>query len=591
MLLVDASMQRQMFAPFRTSPAHNPPLRIGILLDGAELSAFFARIIEDVQASNFARIELLVYRKRPATEQSQAKSRIGGLKQRLFNPTLRKRALYDAYLKFDERMKPRNHPLDIVDCSSTLAGIESIEVEPMGKKFIHKFPPEAIEKIRAKNLDVILRFGFNILSGEILTVARYGVWSYHHGDNDYYRGGPPHFWELVEKAPLSGVILQVLTEELDGGLVLCKSLFTTEQTTSASVNRYAPYWGSTDMVVRKLNELHQHGWDYVKAKALPNAAYQGKRKIYRMPTNSEMVRWLAPVILKKVAEYPFQERIVQHWKIAVRMGHRALFESPDTDVSGFRWIEPPKDHFWADPFVVEHQGKTWAYFEDYFYPKRRAGIACAEIGSDGSFGSPEPCLVSEHHYSYPYVFRCGNELLMVPESLGSNSVDLYRCVQFPNRWVHEGTLLEGRFVDTTIWQHDDLWWLMTTRSEPDSRAGSLFLFYSESLTGEWSFHPANPISTDIRNNRGAGNVIVVEERMIRPSQSCCPIYGYSFSFNEITELSTERYSEKPFRTVTPWDDLCAVHTYNRAGNVEMIDGAVMTRLKRLLSSGHQARSK
>jgi hypothetical protein len=42
------------------------------------------------------------------------------------------------------------------------------------------------------------------------------VWSYHHGDNEFYRGGPPHFWELYEKAPLSGVILQVLTEELDG---------------------------------------------------------------------------------------------------------------------------------------------------------------------------------------------------------------------------------------------------------------------------------------------------------------------------------------------------------------------------------------
>jgi methionyl-tRNA formyltransferase len=77
--------------------------------------------------------------------------------------------------------------LDDVDCSTLLTGIESIEVKPVGKKFIHK------------ELGVLLRFGFNILSGEILTVARYGVWSYHHGDNDYYRGGPPHFWELVER--------------------------------------------------------------------------------------------------------------------------------------------------------------------------------------------------------------------------------------------------------------------------------------------------------------------------------------------------------------------------------------------------------
>lgn len=397
------------------------------------------------------------------------------------------------YLKFDERMKPRNHPLGTVDCSSMLAGIESIEVEPIGKKFIHKFPPEALEKIRAADLDVILRFGFNILSGEILTVARYGVWSYHHGDNDYYRGGPPHFWELVEKAPLSGVILQVLTEELDGqtGFVQV-SLFTTEQTTSASVNRYTPYWSSTDMVIGKLNQLHQYGWDYVKSRVLEN-------------------------------------------------------------------------------------------------PKRRAGIACAEIFADGTASSPQSCLESEHHYSYPHVFRCGKELLMVPESLGSNWVDLYRCIEFPAKWERERTLLEGRFVDTTIWQRDGLWWLMTTRAEPD-RAGSLFLFYSESLTGDWNLHPANPVSTDIRNNRGAGNLFSAGGRLIRPSQSCCPIYGYSYSFNEITALSAERYSEKALRTVTPRGDFCAVHTYNRIGNIEVIDGAIMTPLKKLLSSGNPARS-
>jgi hypothetical protein len=589
--LIGASMQSQMFAPFRTSPAQNPRLRIGILLDSPKLSAFFARIIEDIQASNFARIELLVYRKRPASAQVQPRSRLGALKHRLLTPALRKRALYDLYLKFDERMKPRNHPLDVVDCSNMLAGIESIEVEPVGKKFIHKFPPEAIEKIRNADLDVILRFGFNILSGDILTVARYGVWSYHHGDNDYYRGGPPHFWELLEKAPLSGVILQVLTEELDGGLVLSKSLFTTEQTTSASVNRYTPYWGSTDMVIRKLNELHRYGWEYVKSRALENAPYQGKRKIYRMPTNSEMARWLAPVFLKKAAKSPFRQKTVQHWKIALRAGHRLLFESPEIDVRNFRWIEPPKDHFWADPFVIEHQGKHWMFFEDYFYPNRRAGIACAEILSDGTSVSPQACLESEHHYSYPHVFRCGNELLMVPESLSSNSVDLYRCIEFPAKWKRERTLLRGRFVDTTLWQQDGLWWLMTTRAEPDSRAGSLFLFYSEALSGDWNFHPANPISTDIRNNRGAGAVFVADGKLIRPSQSCSPIYGYSFSFNEITELSTDRYSEKALRTVTPWGDFCAVHTYNRAGNIEVIDGAIMTPLKKLLSSGNTEPSK
>jgi len=564
--------------PFRFSPAVRPPLRIGLLLDGPKLPAFFARIIEDIQGSNFANLELLVFWKKtqPLVPKNPSKSLVGTLKKRILDPRLRKTALYDLYLRLDQRTKPPKHPQDFVDCSSLLAGIESIEVEPIGKKFVQRFPPDAIEKIQSKNLDVLLRFGFNILHGEILTSARYGVWSYHHGDNEFYRGGPPHFWELYEKAPLSGVVLQILTEELDGGVVLCKSLFATQPTVMVSRNRFAPYWGSTDLVIRKLNELHQFGWDYVKERAVPPAAYKGKRKIYRSPTNAEIVRWLGPIFLKKSVQYPFREKKVQHWRIGVRVGGKHLLDSTsENDLEGFKWIEPRKGQFWADPFLIEHENKTWMFFEDFSYRESRAWISCAEISADGGLISPARCLDN------PHVFRSGSDLLMVPEARDSRSVDLYRCLEFPTKWVRERTLLRGKFVDTTIWQQDETWWLLTTRAEPEAGAGSLLLFYSDSLDGEWQFHPANPISTDIRNNRGAGRVFQSGHRWIRPSQSCCPTYGYSFSLNEITEISRTRYAERLLKTVVPSGGLCGVHTYNFAADIEVIDGATMTPLKKL----------
>jgi methionyl-tRNA formyltransferase len=116
-------------------------------------------------------------------------------------------------------------------------------VDPITTRFVHRFPDDAIEQIREKKLDVLIRFGFNILRGEILTAARYGVWSYHHGDNDYYRGGPAYFWEVLEGNPVSGATLQVLTEELDAGTVLYKGLFATHAGFSQVRNRVQPYWG------------------------------------------------------------------------------------------------------------------------------------------------------------------------------------------------------------------------------------------------------------------------------------------------------------------------------------------------------------
>src|SRR5437762_2595069 len=303
-----------MIRYFRLCHAVRPPLRIGLLLDTAIVSAFCAGVIEDVRCSNFARIELVAFRKSPAKPvvPNPSASLANKLARRLIDPKLRKHILYNAYLQLDRRKKPANHPLDPVDCSAQLAGIDSIEVEPIGQNFVQRFPDVALEKLRSKNLDVLLRFGFNILHGGVLQAARFGVWSYHHGDNDFYRGGPSHFWELYERNPLSGVILQVLTEELDGGLVLCKSFFPTEKTISVSRNRFAPYWGSTDLMISKLNELHQYGWEHVQARALPGAPYQGRRKIYRIPTNADMVRWLGPVFLKKTVQHFFHQKQAQH---------------------------------------------------------------------------------------------------------------------------------------------------------------------------------------------------------------------------------------------------------------------------------------
>jgi hypothetical protein len=573
-----------MVLPFRFSPANKPPLRIGLLLDNVHLSAVFARVVEDIQASNFAKLELLVFHKKPASNGTSPAKRslLANVGARIRDPKLRGRALYDLYLKLDLRTRPANDPLKTVDCTNAFVGIESLEVEPIGKKFIQRFPPEAIDRIKSKDLDVILRFGFNILHGDILQSARYGVWSFHHGDNEFYRGGPPHFWELVERAPLSGAILQVLTEELDAGLVLCKSQFATERSLSVSRNRYAPYWGSCGMVIRKLNELHQYGWERLREHAVPAAAYQGKRKIYRNPKNWDMARWLAPVILKKTLGQPFRRKKVAHWRIAIRNSMQRLFEDPD--ISGFQWLESPAGHFWADPFLLEHGGKKWLFYEDYSYARRRADIACAEMLAGGTLGPPLSCLSNEHvHYSYPHVFHADGSVWMTPETVATNSVDLYLCQEFPSKWRKERTLLEGRYVDPTLWEREGKWWMAVTSADPDSRAGCLLLFYADSLTGEWHFHPSNPISTDIRNNRGAGRIIRVGERLIRPSQSGCPIYGYSFSFHEITGLTETSYNERLISTTTPqrFKGLTGVHSYACLGDFEVIDGQSQRTVKKL----------
>jgi hypothetical protein len=489
----------------------------------------------------------------------------------------RRTLLFDLYQRWDRRnVVPSEDPHALVDCSARLKDVESISVTPIRKRFVHRFPGDAIERIREKRLDVLIRFGFNILRGEILTASKYGVWSYHHSDGDYYRGGPAHFWELYEENPITGVMLQVLTEELDAGKILYKGFFATYPGMSRARNCVQPYWGASTFVIQKLRELHQYGWDHIERAAVPSAPYRGKKAIYTTPSNSEMLRWLGPMLVRKSLRRLVRRPSIQHWRLAIRSGARLNAESGSApDLSGFRWIESPKGRFYADPFMIEEGGKAWVFFEDYDYATQRGRISCAEV-EEGGIANPVPVLERPYHLSYPCVFRTADAMYMIPETGSNGTIELYRCIHFPDTWKAEKELFKGQAVDTTVWMDDGLFWFFVTLQEPRGFGIQLQLFYASALTGEWKTHPANPISTDVRTSRGAGAIFRDNGKLFRPSQDCSKHYGYSITFNEIVVLNRYQYQEKPCTTINPlWArGLVGTHTYSHAGQVEIIDGCV-----------------
>lgn len=561
---------------FEKSRSGRPPLRIGVLTDSLTLSRCFAEILDHILASDFARIELVVLNAN-AQEGAAPAAPPRPFLQRLIgtvrDPARRRLLLYSLYQRWDKRnIRPESDPLAPVDCSARLAGIESFAVTPITKRFVHRFPPEAIERIRDKRLDLLVRFGFNILRGEILTVTPYGVWSYHHGDNDYYRGGPAYFWEIVEGSPLSGAVLQILTEDLDAGKILTKGLFVTDPTLSHARNRVQPYWGSSTFLIQKLHELHERGWESVERNMVKPAPYLGKKKIYRAPTNGEMARWLGPKLLRKSWKRLTARPMIPHWGMALRTGATPLAEAAaPPDLASFQWIEAPAGRFYADPFAIEAEGAQWLFFEDYDYATQRGRISCAELRG-GSLGEAAAALERPYHLSYPCLVRSGDALFMIPETSANRSVELYRCVRFPDRWVLERELYQGVAVDTSVWIEGGDHWFFVTFMEPRGFATQLWLFHADAIDGDWTPHPASPLSTDARNCRGAGAVFRHNGKLYRPSQDCSRNYGYSFSLNEVVALDRERYREETHVTVTPPRGFLGTHSYARIGGVEIIDG-------------------
>ncbi len=555
---------------YRNSPAPGRKLRIGLLLDGLETSAVVARIIEDIAKSNFASIELVVLHDEAPAGPLKPKWR--RKLEILLDSTKRRHLLYSQYCKFDEARAPRPSPDAPVDCSASLASVPQTRVRPIGKRFVHRFPDEALATIAGFDLDVLLRFGFNILRGGILKSARYGVWSYHHGNNDAYRGGPPLFWELVENNPESGVILQVLEEALDDGIVLRKSVFPTRAGHSWSANRFGPYWASQHFVIEMLWRLHNFGWQHLQAHSRKAGVYTGKQPIYRAPTNTQMAGWLGPGLIKKRL-YSRKAETEFHWKIALRPlpSNDSAIRGP-LNLTEFQWIESPKGHFWADPFLFEWQGKTYLFIEDYIYGRKKGILAVAPLDDPAKLVF-EPCLEEPFHLSYPAVFASGDQIYMIPETCEAGEIRLYVAERFPHRWKLVKALLPLPAVDTTPWFDGERWWLFVTTCEAE-HCPSLLLFSSPTLEGEWRYHPANPLSGDLKDVRNAGAIFRAGGRLYRPSQSARDAYGSSFTLHEIVRLTETDYEERPVSTTKAagLPNIIGTHTYGRTAAWEVIDG-------------------
>ena len=138
-------------------------------------------------------------------------------------------------------------------------------------------------------------------------------------------------------------------------------------------------------------------------------------------------------------------------------------------------------------------------------------------------------------------------------------------------------------VDTTIYFYKNKYWLFTNiiENEGASTWDELFLFYSDNLeTTNWQPHPMNPIVSDVRRARPAGNIFLHNGKIIRPSQDCSKRYGYGIRLNEIKILNEDEYVENEIDFIGPgWETkVKAVHTINFKNNLTVID-ANMRRLR------------
>lgn len=521
---------------FLTATSRGSSLRVGIALDGdLTLTRAQASIVDDIRTSDFANVVLVVI------ADPRRLTRFRGWGWRLYSAIDR------------HRVRVENDPDTREPLGTSLPGVDVVRVD------------RALSGSNVGQLDVILDFSREGLDGALLGAARYGAWAFRTSISlrDHL------LWVTLIRRPSADA----------APLLVAGGVFANDPL-ALGPSRARASFGSTHLAIQQLRELQRRGWSSFDDQAEGIPTQDVPERSEQWPSSWEIARWIGPIvagrIVDKVRRLTTRRDDLQHWRIALRVRRKNLEMDSPVDMSGFRWVESPPGHLYADPFLVERNDRTWLFFEDYSYADRRGVIASAEVSSEGQIGEQTVVIASAGHLSYPYVFLDRGEAYLIPESSMEGVVRLYRARNFPYEWEPVTELFRGPAVDTSVWEQDDRWWFFTTLCEPRGGASMLMLFSSDMLSGPWESHPMNPISLDVRRSRGAGRIFRQDGRLVRPSQDCSRTYGYSFSLNEIVTLTRTDYVERRLSTVPPdWaHGLTATHTYSRAGYLEATDGRI-----------------
>lgn len=531
-------------------------IRFGIMCRGSRLAHWQIETIRRLQSIDGVSLSLLITDPRPSPG--------GGRADRVRRVVSSDTALWDAFN--NGYVARRSRSLARVDCGQMFDNVAAIEATPERRgRFSEYFAAEDVEEIRSHDLDFILRFAYGIIRGDILTAARHGVWSFHHGDEQVYRGSPPAFWEVAEDAPVSGVMLQRLTDRLDGGIVLRKGWFRTTRH-SYVANTDQVHFGGTDFPAQVCRDLLRGDDGYLSAPPSSTDA-----PIYLKPRDREVVKFAATTSVAFARRQITSVATCDQWNIGLVRAPIARFLEPGF-VPEVEWFvdERGPRHYLADPFALPGGSELDLLAEDYDYERRIGTIA--RLSFDDMSRTPVD-IGTASHASYPYTFRHGETAYVAAQITGQQGVSLL-AVDDEGGVDAAGHLdIDAETLDPTLVEHEGRWWLFFTKPGPQSLT-ELHVWWADELFGDWTPHARNPVKTDVRSARPGGTPFHHEGVLYRPAQDCSRTYGGAVSICRIDELTPETFAETVVRVVEPnvsWPYPHGIHTLSAAGDVTLLD--------------------
>ena len=529
-------------------------LRVGIICDGLVFQRWQAECVRQVLAVDGVEPVVLVLHEKPV---GTARSFV----QRVLHHPWRI-ALFLWWRK--NRFKPA--AFSKVDLRDRLAQVPRIVCKADKEGTSQLFEPDDLKAIAQYRPDVLLHFGFNTLKGEILTLPRYGVWGYHHGDEEKYRGQPPGFWEIMDGEPVTAAVLKRLTEGSDGGLILEKGWFgTINYSLSASMD--AVLMGSAGWAAQVCRTLIAGKVDAANGRpSTTNATCK------EYPGNIDFIGFLITLGSNKRrhSQSRSTQRLERNIGVLYQPISTLLDARPNLNV---RWLPAPGEgQSRIDPFGYTVDGQLNVLYEKFDHITGKGEISRLRPKRDNILKRSRTMLTNAEQYGHPFVLQKEDTVYVVPECVANDRVDLYRVNAANDSLELQRTLLNERLSAPTLFEHSGLWWIMGTRSPLADVA--LYAYYASSIEGPYTPHAMAPLKMDIRSARPAGTPFTHEGVLYRPATDASHLDGRRVALMRVIELTPTTFREEWVKNIGPlkgsvWN--AGLHSISAVGEQTLVD--------------------
>ncbi|WP_026576793.1 glucosamine inositolphosphorylceramide transferase family protein [Bacillus sp. UNC438CL73TsuS30] len=426
---------------------------------------------------------------------------------------------------------------------------------------------EDLEKIYGYDLDFILNISSINVSGDILTLPRFGVWVFQHGSDL-----PHYIWCLENNEPVTFAALHKLSNQ-NKHIILKKGCFSTIKDS---------YRENREHITSVISN-----WPALVCRDIlnDNTAYMKECEVPTSPSNfvdltfKNMGKFFVKLLKNKGQKIFSKLFSYEYWNIGIVP--KPIHEFLNDSNLNINWLVQKKDLYYADPFAYQDEEGLHILMEELDYRVVKGFISGVNVKQKTAMDTASfnqavmkfPC-----HMSYPFILEHNKHIYCIPETSEAKEASIYKLNKSNNEWKKVKTLLEDfHAVDSTIVKYGEYWWLFCTKSfsTVQSHNNELHIFYADDLFGEWQPHVLNPVKIDIRSSRPAGTPFIHEGKLFRPAQDCSKTYGGRIVLNKIKTLTIFQFEEEPVCYLEPQNNSLypdGVHTISSAGGITILDG-------------------